>query len=155
MTRALSFTVVGLPATKGSGRAVISNSTGKAFYKPDNPRTKGWQQTIANAAALELQREANAELRFEQGPIALECCFYLPRPQALLTKRNAPIDHPHVKKPDLDKLTRACKDALTRVVWTDDSQVIDLVARKRYCAAGAFPRVEITVRHAALEGQLL
>lgn len=151
MTRELRFTVVGLPAPKGSGRAFTRRRKDGRIgvgIDHDNPRTKGWQQNIANVAAIELQRRENAGLRFEQGPIEIECWFYLPRPKALLTKSKAPIDHPHTKKPDADKLLRSAKDALSGVVWTDDAQVTDAIARKRYCRAGEFPRAVITIRHA-------
>jgi Holliday junction resolvase RusA-like endonuclease len=111
----------------------------------DNPRTKGWRQTIANCAALELQRAENRGLFFE-GSVELEVWFYLPRPKALLTKTKAPRAIAHVKKPDVSKLVRAAEDALTSIVWGDDCQVTDLLARKRYAAAGEFPRVEIIVR---------
>jgi hypothetical protein len=48
----------------------------------------------------------------------------------------------HVKAPDLDKLARSVFDALTRVVFHDDAQVVDLVATKRYATVGEPPRVE-------------
>ncbi len=152
MSRVLEFTVVGLPQTKGSTKsfAYTPKGGGRPRVKTmnDNPKNRGWQQTIAQAAAIELQRSQHAGCRFTEGPVMLAVVFYLPRPKALLTKRNAGLPIPHVKKPDTDKLARACKDALTGVVWTDDSQVTDLIARKRYCAAGTFPRVVIRVRAA-------
>lgn len=156
----LRFTVVGVPTPKGSTRSfVIQPKNGgkpRAVTTGDNPKTKGWQQSIAQVASIELNRGIHSGQRFDEGPIALDVTFYLPRPKALLTKRNASIDHPHVKKPDTDKLARACKDALTGVVWTDDSQVTDLSARKRYCAAGEWPRAEISIRAASTQhGSLL
>jgi Holliday junction resolvase RusA-like endonuclease len=39
--------------------------------------------------------------------------------------------HPTVK-PDLTKLLRAVEDALTGVVWRDDSQIIHQVVNKEY-----------------------
>lgn len=150
--RVLEFTVVGVAIPKGSGRAVISRTTHRAMFKPDNPKTKGWQQTIAATAATALQRPEHANRRFTEGPIALAVVFYLPRPQRLLTKRRAPIPVAHTTKPDLDKLIRSCKDALTGVVWTDDAQVTDVIARKRYCAATEIPRAVIRVRRAESGG---
>lgn len=153
--RVLEFTVIGLPQPKGSTKSFVVRPKGggppRAVTTSDNPKNKGWQQTIANTAALELLREQNADCRFVEGPVAIYVDFYLPRPQTLLTKSKAPLAHPHTKKPDLDKLARAAKDALKGVVWTDDSQVTDLIARKRYCAAGEFPRAVIRVREAAIE----
>lgn len=148
----IRFTVFGVPTPKGSTRSfVITPKNGgkpRAVTTNDNPKTKGWQQKIAQGAAVALQRSAHQ--RFEEGGILLEVWFYLPRPKALLTKRLAGTRPWHTTKPDLDKLSRAAKDALTGVIWTDDSQVVDLVAHKRYCAASEFPRAVIIVRHADL-----
>lgn len=155
MSRVLEFTVTGLPQPKGSTRSfVIGRGTphARAVTTSDNPKNKGWQQTIANCAALELQRAVNRDCRFLTEPVVIEIWFYLPRPKALLTKSKAGQPIPHTKKPDLDKLVRSCKDALTGVVWTDDSQVVELHARKSYCAAGEFPRAHILIRDAIAKG---
>ena len=53
------------------------------------------------------------------------------------------------KSPDLDKLERAVLDALTAVVWVDDSQVAEVDKRKVY-ADDMPPGVNVTV--AVLEG---
>jgi Holliday junction resolvase RusA-like endonuclease len=49
--------------------------------------------------------------------------------------------YPQVK-PDLDNVMKAVLDALNGVVYADDSQVINLVATKRYSTD---PRVEVYV----------
>src|SRR5262249_8168156 len=51
----------------------------------------------------------------------------------------------HVKAPDLDKIIRALGDALSRVVFADDAQVCELVAWKKYAAAGDVPHVDVRV----------
>jgi Holliday junction resolvase RusA-like endonuclease len=151
VTRVLQFTVAGIAATKGSGRTVVSRSTGKAIYLHDNPRTKDWQAAVGWSAAAAIAALGGG-MPFPSGPVTMAVVFYLPRPKALLTKRHAAIDVPHVKKPDLDKTVRAAFDALSGIAWTDDSQVTDLIARKRYCAAGAISHAVIRVRASALAG---
>ena len=69
------------------------------------------------------------------GPIKLFIIFQLRRPKAHYTtkgavKSSAP-PHPTVK-PDLTKLLRAVEDALTGVVWRDDSQIIHQAVSKEY-----------------------
>jgi crossover junction endodeoxyribonuclease RusA len=61
------------------------------------------------------------------GPVAVELEFVMPRPSATPKRRTPPA----VKKPDVDKLIRAVFDALTKVVWTDDSVVTAVSASKR------------------------
>lgn len=72
------------------------------------------------------------------GPIAIQAAFYLPRVSSLPRTITAPI-----KKPDLDKLVRCLCDALTGVVYRDDSQVVEISVSKRFDAA---PHARIEVR---------
>jgi len=45
-------------------------------------------------------------------------------------------------KPDIDNLAKGIKDGLSKVLWHDDSQVIELVARKWYSDS---PKAVVTV----------
>lgn len=51
-------------------------------------------------------------------------------------------------KPDADNYAKGPLDALKGIIWKDDGQVVDLIARKYYSAN---PRVEITVRMLGIE----
>ena len=64
--------------------------------------------------------------------------FRLPEPQRLPRRRRAWPD----RRPDLDKLCRACLDSLTGIVWRDDTQVVHLEASKDYGAPGVMIWVE-------------
>jgi len=71
--------------------------------------------------------------------------FALRRIQAI--RKSSP---PHTRKPDLDKLLRAVGDALTRVVYLDDAQIISYgESRKRYAAIGETPGVSIRIEEIA------
>lgn len=48
-------------------------------------------------------------------------------------------------KPDIDNLAKGIKDGLSKVIWHDDSQVTELVARKWYSDN---PRAEVTIEWA-------
>src|SRR5436190_10214631 len=139
----LSFSVPGVPQTKGSTRAFIPKGWNRAIITNDNPKAKAWSQLIAEHATNAL---ASSSLQpFAAGPVAIEVWFYFPRPQKFLTPKWAAVDVPHITRPDADKLLRCTKDALSRVVWRDDAMVVDAIAHKRYCAAGELPRAVITV----------
>jgi len=133
----LEFTVYGVAQPKGSTRAFMPKGARFPIVTSDNPKNKGWQQLVAEAASQAL----NGEDTLLEGPVRLEVRFALPRPKSLPKRVTA-----HLKKPDLDKLIRAVKDALSKVVWQDDSQVVELEASKVYAAAGESPRALITVR---------
>jgi len=142
----LSFTVFGIPQPKGSTRVVPIarqvRSLRDVRVTSDNPQVKQWQGAIKKAAWCAKQDQQPARDRgVLVGPVALEAQFYLPRPQRL------PKGHevPHTTKPDLDKLLRALKDALTSTVWDDDSQVTEVHATKQYARVTEQPRVVVTV----------
>ena len=79
-------------------------------------------------------------------PLAVTLLFRLPAPQRLPRRRRAWPD----RRPDLDKLCRACLDSLTGIVWRDDTQVVHLEASKDYGAPGVMIWVEpITSREVA------
>jgi len=95
---------------------------------------KVWEQTIRAAA------QAHAEA-YTTGPVRVRLCFALPRPQRLSRQAS----RSHVKRPDVDKLARAALDALTGVLWKDDSQVCSLTAIKTYARPDEAPHVIIQV----------
>jgi Holliday junction resolvase RusA-like endonuclease len=143
----LTFTVLGVAQTKGSTKAFTPKGWKRPIITNDNPKAKGWASLIAAGAAAAL---ASAEMQpFAAGPVSLEIWFHLPRPQKFLSKRYADADVPHVTRPDADKLLRCAKDALSRVLWHDDAQVVDAHVYKRYCAVGTMPRAVITVMEAS------
>jgi len=76
------------------------------------------------------------------GAVELQLVFYLDRPSTISRKKRP---HPIVP-PDIDKLVRGVGDALSDAgVWGDDSQVVKLVAFKRYADShntGVFISVE-------------
>ena len=93
---------------------------------------KKWRKAIADACQP-FYRE-NIHL----GPVRLEVDFFLERPKTVTqAKRPLPI-----VPPDLDKLIRAVGDGIGQgadtgktgdgMIWGDDSQVVELVARKFY-----------------------
>jgi Holliday junction resolvase RusA-like endonuclease len=51
----------------------------------------------------------------------------------------------HETRPDLDNLAKSTKDALTGILWRDDSQIAILNARKVIAAGDEQPCVEVQV----------
>jgi crossover junction endodeoxyribonuclease RusA len=150
----IRFQVRGLAQPKGSAKIVplrrqfpfavgsFRDLLRSVAITSDNARVKAWQKDIARAARLSL---GNLEMELT-GAITLEAVFYLPRP----TSRKTAADEAHVTRPDVDKLARAVADALTGIVWHDDSQVTDLIARKRYAETVAAARVDVTITPIAI-----
>ncbi len=140
--------VAGRPITQGSKTAmrrgahtvVVDRSNIKTKTLPPH-RLDKWRESVAQAA-----RAVMGDREPWQGPVSLMLEFQLPRPRShflksgLLTKR-APAHH--LVKPDKGKLARAVEDALTGVVYVDDSQIVAGATYKMYCNANELPGVRI------------
>ena len=130
----ITFEVAGLPVTQGSMRAFVRNGR-PILTSTSGQKLKDWRQDIAYAA----QVARDGEYADSGVPVSVSLAFTLPRPKSAPKSVRYPT-----KKPDLDKLIRAALDALTMVVFKDDSQVVELSARKRF-AEGA-PGVTVVVQ---------
>ena len=123
-----TFFVHGLPVPQGSSRAFVVN--GRAVVTSANRNLKDWR----NLVSLRAQEFA----KMHEGAIGIELQFFLPRPASLPKK----VLH-HMKKPDLDKLIRACLDSMTGIMFKDDSQVTSIQASKEYATTSQGVRVSI------------
>lgn len=142
---ALAIWVPGLPAPQGS-KKVVPTARGHRVIEGNEARLRPWRQAVAIEASLAMGRDASPT----RGAVRVELAFSFPRPAGHYGNgRNQGIvrdSAPAYKttKPDLDKLARSVLDALTGIVFVDDAQVDELLARKRFGAAG----VDIVVEFA-------
>lgn len=136
--RIVAFTVFGKAEPKGSTRAFVPKGWTRPIITTDNPKSKGWQQLVAE------QAQGVAQDGLFVGPVLLSAIFCLPRPQSM-PKR---VLH-HTKKPDLSKLVRALEDALTGILYHDDSQIVRLRVSKVYTAVAAAPCVHVRLEEAS------
>ena len=140
----ISFFVAGVPVPKGSAKAFMRPGSKFPTVMQDNrEKQKPWASSIGYAAQREIAEAIQA------GPVAVQILFHMPRPKSHYgtgknagnVKKSAPIYH--TAKPDLDKLVRCVKDALTGIVWKDDAQVATVQAWKMYSEQpGARIRIE-------------
>ena len=142
MIKILEFFVPGVPATAGSktafpiykGKGFAKKFTGHVAMVPASKRQKPWMALVASIAS-EAKDWDGLILR---GPVFLEIVFQFCRPKAHFgTGKNADKLKPSApeymtKTPDLTKLTRAIEDALTEVIWANDSQVVSQRTDKIY-----------------------
>lgn len=132
--------VLGTPAPKGSNRAMLRG--GFAVMVPGSSnvgqqRMKQWERCVRDAAndwAWPDKRPV-----FAQVSVAVAIVFRMPRPRGHYAKKgglkpSAPV-RPSVK-PDVDKLARATLDALTGIVFDDDSRIVELALHKTYAEPG-------------------
>lgn len=122
--RVISFQVHGLPIPQGSTRVWMVK--GKPITTSSARGLGPWRRLVADVAQGYAPKEP------WEGPVGIQLHFGLPKPKSAPKTRRVWPD----KRPDLDKLTRAVLDALTYVVFGDDSQVVDIQASKDYGAPG-------------------
>lgn len=85
------------------------------------------------------------------GPVVMRLMFVMPRPNNMIWK-SKPMDVvEHTKKPDKDNLEKAVKDALTGIVWVDDSQVWASEVFKVIASGQEQPHVSIKIIEQTLE----
>lgn len=139
----IKFFVHGIPQPGGSKRAFVIG--GKARITDANAKAKPWKQQVSAVASVCMTGKPLME-----GPLRLEMTFYFQRPKhhyrtgrhAHLLKESIPMHH--TVRPDATKLIRAAEDALTGIVWRDDSQVAEQYCEKLYVSDG-HPGMHITV----------
>jgi crossover junction endodeoxyribonuclease RusA len=136
------FTVNGTPAAQGSKRAFVIG--GKAVMVDADKKLKPWRQAVTDAAAA-----ARGDDPLFMGPVRVRVRFVFPRPKSHYgTGRNAEVLKNSAPayvatRPDVDKLLRAVFDALTGVVFKDDSQVAVAESVKAY-GAHSMAIIEVT-----------
>lgn len=100
----------------------------------DNPKTASWMGSVSAAAADAMSDKVG----LLEGPLELRVVFTVARPKghfgtgknAGKLKDSAPLFP--AKKPDVLKLGRAVEDAMTGIVYRDDSQTVVVHLTKRW-----------------------
>lgn len=136
----IAFRVYGIPQTKGSAKGFVvrAKATGKlrAIITNDNSANKGWSESVSGEAHVARRSAGVAHAFF--GAVWIDLRFHMKKPKSYPKTKELPA----TKKPDLDKMIRSVKDALTGIFYVDDSQVVELRASKQYSDA---PGVEIRI----------
>jgi Holliday junction resolvase RusA-like endonuclease len=139
-TKPIRFFVPGKAEPGGSKRAFVIG--GRAIITDANKNAKSWKDRVASVAGDIYSGPLLAI------PLSVEMVFIITRPKghyrtgknAHLLRDNAP-QYP-TSKPDALKLARSTEDALTGILWKDDSLTVDLTTRKRF---GDKPGAWVTV----------
>lgn len=144
----IRFFVDGVPAPKGSAKAILPKNAKFPVVVHDNEHTKPWEQAV-RAAAYAVGCRGDY-----LGALHVRVLFLFPRPKADYSasgavKASAPTTH--TKKPDLDKLCRSLLDGLKGAAYVDDSQVIEISCRKRYARFSEGERIGADVEMELVE----
>jgi len=146
--QSVTFQVEGMaPAPQGSKTHV-----GKGVMIESCRNVKPWRELVALEAIA-------AKVPLMRGPVRMSVVFLFQRPAnhyrgdgtlkplnaslASATSGEAPLFH--CVKPDLDKLERSTKDALSRLAYEDDARIVGGNGDKRWCVGDERPGALITV----------
>lgn len=135
----IAFAVLGEPSPEGSTRSYYIAKLNRTVTTHQNQASlEAWRNRVATEAQRTLEgREWTSDC---SSAYALEVDFVLSRPPSVPRHRRL---RPTVK-PDIDKLVRAVNDALTKILFPDDCQVISVKMTKGYeddRRPGAYVRV--------------
>jgi len=145
----IDFFVPGAAKSSGSKRGFFNKKTNRVIFAPDNPKQKDWQAAVKWFA----MQAANRMVPLSE-PVIMTCCFYRERPdghyrtvggRASQILKPQFLDAKPTAKPDTLKLCRAVEDAMSGVIYRDDSLICDHHIKKRYCDDGQVPGVQIIV----------
>lgn len=136
----IRFFVAGLPKSMKIG-GVVRFRRGDTVHMAPKRGNSEWAILVGQIG----RQHAPAVPYGPETPLSFTACFYFPRPTSASKKVAMPL-----KRPDLDNCLHKLTDQFNGVFWADDSQIVDLVARKRFAADGR-PGVEITVAPVLVE----
>lgn len=130
------FWVPGIPVPQGD---LTASRYGRLYHK-NHKELHAWRYEVQWRARKAMK--SSKAVALVDVPVSITLRFVLYRPKATAKTRDTP---PAIKKPDLDKLARAIGDALTDVVYQDDSQITESHCYKRIAERDESEGVEIMV----------
>lgn len=122
----------------GKGRPRFSRETGHT-YTPE--KTARFEERLAWAAQSVMDRRPLLE-----GPLRMEISAFFSIPTSKPAKWKESAEKAGIrptKKPDIDNIVKGVADALNKVVYVDDTQIVTICAAKYYSNR---PRIEISVK---------
>jgi Holliday junction resolvase RusA-like endonuclease len=138
----MTIVIDGEPVAQGRPKF---RRTGNFVQTYDPAKSANWKQFAKMIASMEMKGKTLLE-----GPLSLSVCVYRGIPASWSKKKQVQASMGALRpvtKPDLDNYVKAAKDALTGIVWKDDSQVVDY-----HSPFGKFysekPRIEINIEEA-------
>lgn len=135
----IEITIPGDPQAQGRPRFARRGGFVQTY---DPPESKKYKELVKLHAAKQKPEELLDEALF------VEIVIFKKPPQSIskVKKNRVELDNESLRpltKPDVDNYAKGIKDALTGVIWTDDSKVVELIVSKFYSLN---PRAEVRVK---------
>jgi len=146
----ITFEVAGIPRPGGSKKGFYipgrNGARGHVAITETGEYTAEWREAVAFFGSMAMREQAGNVLL--TGPLQVVATMVMPRPKSHYRsngqlKPNAPKYH--TSKPDATKLWRSTEDALSAIVWSDDSAIAYQTVIKLYANPGETVGASITV----------
>ena len=124
------------PVAQGRPRIIY---IGKKPSVKDPEKSKQFKELCADLARVYMNNGRMVKFG-PKIPLEARFEFIIPRPIHMDKSRTLPV-----VRPDLDNYVKAIKDALNEVCYHDDSQIVNLIARKRYVEPGHAAGIEVDI----------
>ena len=131
MKEILNIVIPFAPVPKARARSVITKHNKIRHYTPN--KTKTFEHSISVFARQVIKEPFIC-------PIRLNCTFYIETPKSWSKKKRSEAMEGRIlptSRPDLDNYVKSVLDGLNEILYKDDSQVIEISARKKYNGHGS------------------
>lgn len=135
VAREVAFFIPGPAVAKARARTFFAKNLGR-IVSATPERTKRYESEVKLFAAQAMRGAA-----LLAGAVELSLTEHRKKPAGARRGQVWPTT-----RPDVDNVLKSIKDGLNGVVYADDSQVVRVVAEKRYALPGAQLGVEVLVR---------
>ncbi len=133
----IKIIVPGEPVPQGRPRFARKGNFVQTY---DPPKSKQYKKIVAFYA------NQVAPKQLLTGPVEIEFLIFKSTLKSFSRKKAEAAELRALRpttKPDADNYAKGAMDALKKIIWEDDGQVVNVIAKKYYSAN---PRMEITVR---------
>lgn len=141
----VSFTIPGEPKGKGRPRMARMGNFTKAYTPKDTV-------VYENLVRLEYQNEVGDWMFPDDAILDMRIVAYYGIPKSASKKRREQMLTGMIrpsKKPDMDNVVKIIADALNKLAYHDDTQIVDCQVRKFYSEV---PRVTVKISQIMLGG---
>jgi Holliday junction resolvase RusA-like endonuclease len=122
----ITFSVAGDPVPQPRARITTRGKFAHA-YTPKKHPINNYRDEISAAAIVAM---GDADPASEPISVVIDAVFA--RPKSHMTKRGVKPTAPKLPRPDCDNIAKGVLDALSLIVWIDDTLVQRLVVEKSY-----------------------
>lgn len=132
----MEFIVEGDP--QGKARPRFSRRSG-TVYTPS--KTAKYEKEIRDSFLA-----AGGKMIPDGGYVTVAVDAYFKIPKSYTKRKRLDCEHNIIrpdKKPDIDNVLKAVLDALNKVAYEDDKQVVEVICRKWYSRSSGFLKVQI------------